>query len=527
MNQNIRLFVLICFSILANFSVGQTGSELVKFEELVFSNEQEKNSFLSFNESKTNDLEFNLLYSSYDHAKTGQRTVALQKIENSVNYLKKEVDGKSEVKKVKITYDYIHKQFLKVYKLKNSFMDLFELGEYNCVSSTALYAIVFSKLNIPYQIRETPEHVYLVAYPNTSKVLIETTSPTKGYFQFNNSFVTSFVQNLYESKIITKEEFESTPPNELFNKHYFTSESVTLLELSGLQYSNYAIFALDDNNLSQANEQCKKAYYLFKGEKHKYLLKSIVANMLDKNGYGSFDNVVNLSILCRYNNMKPKEINNDVIVNEFTKVLHAQLIYKSDYSLIDKSYKLITSELKDSALKSEIGFNYYFELARLGYLNSKGKEYQIENLANAYKFNPLNANLRSLIIAHYSQFIEKYDDCKGATEFSEMFVERFDFLKTHELYLTVKGACYLENAYKSYYFDDIKAGDQYLVKFDELNSANPNVIPSESFVEKAYAQAAVAYYKKGNYAKSKQLLKAGLKYAPNNFGLQQRLKQIP
>lgn len=509
------------------FSTPEPENQLIKFKELNFSNDYEKEAFSKFNESKTEDIEFNLLYSSYDHTKTGDRIAALQAIDKAVSYLSKETLGKSDVKKIKVVYDYVHKQFLKVYKLKNCFMDLFESGEYNCVSATALYAIVFSKLNIPYQIRETPEHVYLIAYPNTSKILIETTSPTKGYFQFNNSFVSSFVQNLYESKIISKEEYEKTPPNELFNKHYFTSESVTLLELSGLQYSNYALFALDDNNYLQANEECKKAYYLFRGEKHKYLMKSIIANILDKSGYATFESVVNLSILCRYNNLNPKEIDNDVILNEFTKVLQAQLIDKSDYLLIDKSYKLISDELTDSLLKNEIGFRYNFELARLGYLNSKGKDYQLEKLANAYKFNSLNANLRSLIVAHYTQFVQKYDDCKGASEFSEKFVLQFDFMKEHELFLSVKASCYLENAYESYYFNDLKSGDQYLKLYEELNSNNQNLIPNESFVERAYSQAAVAYYKKGNYAKSKQLLKSGLKYAPNNFGLLQRLKQIP
>lgn len=45
-------------------------------------------------------------------------------------------------------------------------------------------------------------------------------------------------------------------------------------------------------------------------------------------------------------------------------------------------------------------------------------------------------------------------------------------------------------------------------------------------VERAYGQAAGVYYKKDNYAKAKQLVKAGLIYAPSSFGLQQRLNQL-
>ncbi len=117
---------------------------------------------------------------------------------------KQDIDTKSEVKKVKYVYDYVHKQFLKVYKLQNSFADIFSKGEYNCVSASALYAIIFTKLDIPFNIIEAPHHVYLVAYPQTFKILIETTSPEKGYYQFNDNFINQYVKILYNSKLISK-----------------------------------------------------------------------------------------------------------------------------------------------------------------------------------------------------------------------------------------------------------------------------------------------------------------------------------
>lgn len=517
----IYLFFLFTF----HNSFSQTDS-LIKFNDLHFKNDFEKNAFLRYRETKDAIEVFDLLFNSYNSSKVGNKTEALKKIENCVSYLNGEISGKSEIKKVKITYDYVHKQFLKVYKLKNSFIDIFESGEYNCVSASALYAIVFNKFSIPYQIRETPEHIYLVAYPNSSKILIETTAPNKGYYQFNNNFVTSFVTNLYESKTISKEERDSTSASDLFNKYYYTSESVSLLELSSSQYSNFAIYSIDENDIKNAYQEIKKACFLFQNESNKYILKSTLASLINKSGYDDPENIEILAILCRFNNLKDLEISNTFITNEFLKIIQTQLIKNSDYTSFEKSYLKIIKELKDSILKNEIGFDYHYELARLGYLSSKSQEYEIEHLSKAYSLNPMNANLRSMILATFGQTIQKLNDSKSIMELVDSYSKHFSFLKNENSFLSVKSNCILDMAYQSFFLNNSSKGDALIREFEELVKMNGNVSPAAGFVEKAYSKAASEYYRKGNIPKAKQLLKTGLIYAPNSFGLQQRLNQF-
>lgn len=526
MEKQQHIFLIISLFFFSVFCFSQNDSSLVKFSDLNFKNETEKNAFVNYNNTKNVADIFDLLYVSHDRSVLGNKAEAIQKIDDCVASLKRAVSEKSETKKVKIVYDYVHKEFLKVYKLKNSFIDIFETGEYNCVSASALYAIVFSKLGIPYQIKETPTHVYLIAYPNSSKILIETTSPVKGYYQFTSSFISKYVTNLYNSKIITKDELESTSVNDLFNKYYFTSENISLLELAGLQYSNFAVYFIDDDDLIKAKEEIKNAYFLFESERHKYLLKATVMALFDKSGYDNLENVSNLVILCRFNNLKDKELSNDVITNEFSKVMNTQLIKNSDYDLFDKSFAKIINELKDSVLKGELTYEYNYELARLGYLNSKNQEYQLNHLIAAYKFNPMNANLRALIVGTYERSIQNYNDSKSIIDESQIFIQSFDFFEDNDYYLSIKLNCILDLAYKSYYYSELSKGDGYLKEFETLLKKKEKLSPTANFVEKAYSQGASEYYKKGNYAKAKQLLKTGLIYAPNSFGLQQRLKQF-
>lgn len=504
----------------------QSNLLLIRPNDLVYKNDSEKMAFLKYERTKDTTDVFDLLFNSYDKSVVGNKALAIQKVNNCVEFLKESTADKSEVKKVKHIYDYVHKQFLKVYKLKNSFIDVFETGEYNCVSATALYALIFSKLSIPYQIRETPEHVYLIAYPNSGKILIETTAPVKGYYQFSDKLITSFVRNLYESKMISKEEYEETSSATLFNKYYFTSESVSLFQLTGLQYSNFAIYFYEENDLKNANEEIKKAYYLFPGAKHKYILKSTLGGLVDKDSYSDSVNVNHLVLLCRFNNLKEKEVSDEAISNEFIKIINTQLISNSDYKTFDRSYEKIYGELNDTILKNDIAFDYHYELARLGYLNSKNLEYETMHLSAAYKLHPLNANLRTLILAVFDKFLEKYNDSKSIMELSDDFSKKFNFLNENDSFLSINANCILDLAYQNYYLGSLAKGDGYLREFEDLAKQNSNVSAKAVFVEKAYSQAAGEYYRKGNISKAKQILKSGLIYAPNSFGLQQRLNQL-
>lgn len=447
-------------------------------------------------------------------------------MERSVAYLRNEIEGKQEAKKIKIIYTYVHKEFLKVYKLRNSFIDIFETGEFNCVSASALYAVILSKLSIPYQIKETPTHVYLVAYPNSSKIMIETTAAQNGYYQFKFAFVNKFVANLYESKLITKEEYETVPANELFNKYFFTSEDITLLQLTGLQYSNFAIYHLDDEALKEANEEVKKAYFIYPDQRHKYILESTLSALIAKSGYQDMESVKNLILLARCSNQKNSEIEREAIYREFEKVLQTQLINNSDYEKFDQSYSALTTELTDTILKKEISFTYHYELARLGYTGSKGQEYVVGHLEEAFKLNPLNANMRALIGAVYEKSLQHFNDSKSILEISEQFASKFEFLKQAEYFLDIKSSCFLDLAYQAYFLKDFAQGENYLKEFETFIGNNKSVQPSAELVERAYGQAAGQYYKKGNYSRSKQILKTGLHYAPHSFGLQQRLNQL-
>ena len=514
---------------LANFSsllfLSQINDSLVKKSDLRFKNTEEKTAFIPNDVSNPNNV-LSLLLISYEKENIYDTKKAQQQIDDCVKKLKVEIENKSDVKKVKFVYDYVHKQFLKVYKLQNSFADIFSKGEYNCVSASALYAIIFTKLNIPFHAIEAPQHVYLITYPQTLKILIETTSPENGYFQFNNNYIEQYVKSLYSSKHITKEEYESNTANQLFDKYYFDSRGLSLLDIASLQYSNYAVYHFAEKQYSQAINEIKKAYYLNQYDRNKYILKSSLIYNIENNKYDKQEQVEELALLFRFNDKKDDDLGNENLKNEFLRLKENQLINTSNYSLFDESYKTIIKEIHDSALSNDISYSYYYELARLGYLNNKDSTYELPYLRNAYKINPKNANLQSIILSYMERLIKVKNDPRDIIKILNQCSSSFDFMNENNGYNGVKANCILELAYQNYAVNDIIKGENYLKEFETLMNLKKDILVDDSFIEKAYSFAAGVYYKKGNLVKTKQTLKTGLIYAPDSFGLKIRLNQL-
>jgi hypothetical protein len=520
-----KQFILFLVLLNCQFLFSQTKDSLVKKSALKYKNNEEKLAFSKYNLSNSNDI-VSLLLSSYEKENIYSDTKAIQQIDECVNKLKQDINGKSEVKKVKYVYDYVHKQFLKVYKLQNSFADIFTKGEYNCVSASALYAIIFSKLDIPYNVIESPQHVYLVTYPQSFKILIETTSPEKGYYQFNDNFINQYVKSLYNSKLISKSEYESNTANQLFDKYYFSSKGLTLPEVVSLQYSNYSIYHLEEKKYTEAIDEIKKAYYFNSYDRNKYILKSTLIFNLQNNKYEKKEQVENLALLCRFRIQNDDELSNEFIKNEFLRLTESQLINNSNYSLYDESYKTIIQEVSDTVLNNEISYSYHHELARLGYLNNKDSAYELPHLRGAYKINPKNANLQGIILSYLEREVKGKNDPKDIIKLMDIYSKYFDFTNDNNGFNGVKANCILELSYQSFAVNDIIKGENYLKEFESLMNTKKETQPNDNYVEKAYSFAAGIYYKKGNVAKARQTLKSGLIYSPDNFGLKLRLNQL-
>lgn len=99
---------------------------------------------------------------------------ALLEISEFCNSLKK-FNNLSPKLKLRRIFSQTKKTFLYDYKRYAFFPDIFTERTFNCVTGTALFAIIFDELDIPYNIVKMPNHAYLIAYPNQYDIGIEST----------------------------------------------------------------------------------------------------------------------------------------------------------------------------------------------------------------------------------------------------------------------------------------------------------------------------------------------------------------
>lgn len=516
------LNLLFCFvSIVLH---GQPVDSIVRQSDLVFRNEAEKKTFFSSLDGTSQYLD--LFLSTPENNEVTNPTSVLFMINNCVNELKEVIKGKTQEKQVKYIYTYVHRKFFTKYEHKNSFSEIFEKGFYNCVSSTALYAIIFSKLEIPFRIMEKPAHVFLIAYPETHRIFIETTSPDKGYIQFSDSYIRDYVKYLYTEHIISQRDYESKPAPDLFEKYYYSSAPVSLRTLVGIQFANFCIYQMNDRNYPVAACEMKKACYLDDYGRNRHLLKFVLIMEVNSNNYNQETFVKDLAILCRFNGINDMDVTDQFIKEEFQRLTHHQLTERSDFEKYDESFREITNAIKDTALRKEVAFIYHYELARLGFIDPKNDAYVLEHLRAAYKVNPEQAELRNIVILNLSRKVEKSNE---ADRIFRMLTETsgdFPFIATNAWYNSVKSNCILQLAYQNFLLGSVQKAENYLRDFETLKAADKTLEPTDAFIERAYSEAATYYYKKGNVKKCRELLKKGLFYLPDSFALQMRLNQV-
>jgi tetratricopeptide (TPR) repeat protein len=163
----------------------------------------------------------------------------------------------SEKKYLKWVVQEVRNRFLHNYDLYPSFGQLFTSGTYNCLSGTALYGLIFQKLNYPVEIHETAFHSYLIIHTPKREILLDATDAENGFAFY--AYQIGAREALYR-------ENEKARYQPAFNR------VITFNELAGLHYYNEAILQFNAQNYSESLHYLEKAARLYpRSERIQYL----------------------------------------------------------------------------------------------------------------------------------------------------------------------------------------------------------------------------------------------------------------
>ena len=524
---NIIGFILIVFCLLIpNLLFSQTSDSLLFLQDLSYSSELEKKLFYRNNE-QLKGKEFLPFFLNFQ---TEQKEASLNSIikiidQDLTDLRSSKFYNNSEEKIIKIIHGKIYADLLKKYKLEADFHEIFVDGTFNCVTATVLYSCILEELNVPFAIKEMPTHVYLIGFPRTSKIKVETTSPIQNYFAFDNEFQLSYLNSLLANKIITEEELKISDKSKLFNTYFFTDKDISFRELAGIHYSNDGIYDMNKKDYINALINFKKAYILYPCARNKFLLQNIAAINCSNNQYKSKQDVDNYILLARLSSYNSGQVTRDVLIGEFANITDKQLITSSNVTLYNDTYQQIRAQVKDSLFLNEISYTYHYNMGWV--LLSKGNAKEcLPNLIQAYQIHPNNANLQQSISEYLRITIGNFSDPMQVLKMIDDASKNFTFLNTHINVLTTKSNCYLILAQRNFNSGSIGKGEENLMKFEKAVNDFTEITINENFVEASYQAAGGAYFRRGEYAKAKEKFRKGLKYAPSNLQLQSSLSKI-
>ncbi len=415
------------------------------------------------------------------------------------------------------------------YNLNIPFYRIFEDGTYNCVTASMLYAIIFHKLNIDYEIRQTPTHVYLVAEPQTLNITIETTTPTFGYIIHDDKFKQTYVDYLVKNKIIKKEEVEQSNTADLFNKYFFKDNSISLTHLVSLLFYNKGIEQVQKDAFHEALNYFEVAYFIYPSAPIKFFLQECTKQVVieDVNSHKqNIDYVIKLA--------KLPDADNNALIRELYGDMTTNLTDKNpDLARYKEESEKLFAVIRDTALLNDLHYQYYMAMGINSYYNNDDMK-AIDYLHKLQLIYPnsvrVKAMMEDVVGRMISKWGEKFDDediePQEAADSLMRWALEYPEIQNQQQFKLLLTYVYGETAYDLFEDGDKASIDSYLLNFNKNVEANTYGELKDAIVAAVYDAAQRYFISKNKYALAKDYIQKGLKLSPNNTELLDKLKLI-
>jgi hypothetical protein len=204
-----------------------------------------------------------------------------QGIENFIAKLvSKRESFKDQTTFLKYAFTKTHQRFLKHYEEYATFNGLLTTRAYNCLTGTALYALILQRLNIRYEIIETNYHIFLLADTEAGKILFEATDPVKG-FMSNSREIENRI-NTYKQNTLIQASSDKT----YYRLKTALYNHITLEGIVGLLHYNLAVDAFNRQDLQSSIMHLDKAILLYQSSRvdefSKIILLSVMESKLER-----------------------------------------------------------------------------------------------------------------------------------------------------------------------------------------------------------------------------------------------------
>ncbi len=426
----------------------------------------------------------------------------------------KESKEKKEIKRVKQIYDLVHEALFEKYEELAYFPQIFENKTYNCVTATAIYAYVFDKLEIPYVVKDAPGHVFLIAYPQTHKIHLETTVP--GVYGFSNpkdSDVKEVVDNLIKFKLVTQNEADSLGYSKTYMNYFYGEDFLNKSALIGMQYYNKGLDEYSKKKYKIAKENITKSLLFFPYAPAEFLNKGLIFLTLDESKLNTLKDIEQL--YEAYSSLEyKKDFNHSDIKIQLYKITDNDL---NDLEFIENTVSILTKfEDEELNIKNKT-FLYEYLLSK----NAKADELEeIIRIADIlFQMNPKNKLAKEAIDYAVFKKLSLLPYSSDALDVVSEYTLRYDFLKGNKKIDSYKIYIYgrlIDDNFKS---ENISLGRKYFDQFDSLIIENDNgkkLLINPELVSNIYAFVGKYYYRQNKFKTALKILNKGREIYPRH-----------
>lgn len=196
-------------------------------------------------------------------------------LQKFASHLERKKQSKSDREFLEYLFAKTHQRYLRHYTEYAAFDALAKNGTYNCLTGTALYAMLLDHFNFKYRIIETNYHIFLLANTGDGDVLFEATDPARGFVS-DPEAITRRV-TLYKENSITQ---AASSEKTLYHYPFSLYNEVSLNQVVGLLQYNKAIAAYNNHQPGLAINYLGKAITVYNSPRIEAFSKIILLSVM-------------------------------------------------------------------------------------------------------------------------------------------------------------------------------------------------------------------------------------------------------
>lgn len=490
---------------------------LFRAQELVYFSPLEQKAFYDFLNGKPDYLAMIAAVNpGTDKRELGLYRERIDEIIRDIREKKFEELGKEG--KIDRIRKYVSRGLLTSYNQEADFDDLFRNGRFNYFTAASIYAFILDRFGIPYEIRELPTHIYLVAFPGEQPIELQTTAKGFQFFMFNHETRMNFVEFIHNQGVIDDYTYRNTATKELFQQYYFARQGLSIREMIGMLYLNSAVEMMVLGRANDYYAQVEKAFILYPSYRSQYLLLIQLFGYLENMDYR---NPLHLGYLIKASRLIHYGIDRDIIDHYLLDIVNKILVRDEDRNGFMYIYEYLGKYIEDEPLKRNFEFYYLYESGRTEFQDLQYAR-ALDYFEQAFRLRPQDEYTRDFFvrsIGGYSLLVSPAHMLEKLHLYDSAYTEITD----EGIYLMVKLQTYLQLFGESFQMQDRSTGEKYMGKFEQLMDEYPEIGIDQLLVGRSYSSAAIYYYRQGMINHSRQAVEKGLSYAPDNIELKMKL----